>query len=43
MDLIWQKWDLYYAEAMTSVLPKQSIIQTYSEEKKNDSMSKIKD
>ena len=30
MELICQKWDLYYAEALNSILPKQSITQIYS-------------
>ena len=42
MDLICQNWDLYYAEALNSILPQQSITQTYSKGKKNDIKSKIK-
>ena len=30
MELICQKWDFYHAEAPNSILPKQSIAQTYS-------------
>ena len=29
MELICQKWDFYHAEALNSILPKQSIAQTY--------------
>ena len=42
MELICQKWDCYHAEALNSILPKQSIAQTYSYEK-YDSKSKIKE
>ena len=30
MELMFQKWDFYHAEALNSILPKQSITQTYS-------------
>ena len=30
MELICQKWDFYHAEALNSILTKQSITQTYS-------------